>query len=101
MENTLQKIEEIKGTVWCFNKGEGMEESIYESAKQGKSRFGWGYIETADLNLLKERKDKSEDEQKCWKYTKFLLRIEPGDWIVHINTPSGGCLLYTSDAADE
>lgn len=70
--------------VWAFNKVPDAEDRalIYESVKNGKSRFGWSYKD--EHNLLGETW--SDCHSKQW----FLLEIEVGDWIVHINTPSWG-----------
>jgi hypothetical protein len=70
--------------VWAFNKVPNAEERalVYESVKNGKSRFGWSYKD--EHNLLGETW--SDCHSKQW----FLLQIDVGDWIVHINTPSWG-----------
>ena len=77
--------------VWAFNKPSEIE-FVYESLLKGYSRFGWGYIDEANLEISKDKEwsDKSEHEKICWKQSKFLLNIEEGDWIVHINVPENG-----------
>lgn len=80
-------------TVWAFN--EPNEENfkfVCESLKQGISRFGWSYLDSADLHQLadKENEDCSQEEHEIWDKTNFLLNIEKGDWIVHINVPEKG-----------
>ena len=78
--------------VWAFNKPDTEEKVrrlLYESVKNGKSRFGWSSEEHHNLKI---------DRENNWKnnWTKehsrqlFLLRIKPGDWIVHIHMPSDG-----------
>ena len=68
--------------VWAFkNPPSDCIQEIYESAKAGKSRFGWSWLDVHDLK--KPRTDQHSRQQ-------FLLRIKPGDWIVHINVPSYG-----------
>jgi len=67
-------------TVWAFAKitNENIRKEVYESIKKGKSRFGWSKSEKDDL-------------RKTWNGEQaFLLRIKPGDWIVHVNMPKQG-----------
>lgn len=65
---------------------------IYDSLKQGEGRFGWSYIETADLRSLRKRFEEgdtlTEKESHC--YQPFLLDIEVGDHVVFINVPAYG-----------
>jgi restriction endonuclease Mrr len=73
--------------VWAFNRVDDLNVDsdrvlIYESVKNGKSRFGWSYKD--EHNLL------GETWSDCHSKQLFLLQIEVGDWIVHINTPSWG-----------
>ena len=82
-------------TVWAFNKpgnkpGDGAVEFVYHSVQQAFSRFGWSYKDDCDLTVLEKKDNKNEEDIKCWKQSHFLLSIEPGDWIVHINVPSQG-----------
>ncbi|MDR0307116.1 MAG: restriction endonuclease [Chitinispirillales bacterium] len=78
--------------VWAFNTPEGKEsiDFVNASLKKGISRFGWSYLEDADLKKLKEKdwNKLSNKEKDCYKY--FLLDINVGDWIVHINIPEWG-----------
>lgn len=70
--------------VWVFNDaGEGVRELIYESIKNGKSRFGWSWKN--DHNLKLEDNWTEEHSRQL-----FLLKIKPGDWITHINKPTWG-----------
>lgn len=71
---------------------------VFESLKQGEGRFGWSYVETADLRSLQQRIEAqgfaslSADEADCFQ--NFLLRLNPGDHVVYINVPSWGrCTL--------
>ena len=70
---------------WC---------DILKSLKSGEGRFGWSYVETADLRKLKERIDRgewetlSDDEKEC--YQNFLLDLKVGDYVVYINIPEWG-----------
>ncbi len=76
---------EVKSMIWAFNKAdEKYKEKIYNIfKKEGKSRFGWSYKE--EHNLLLSNNWTEEHSKQV-----FLLQIEPGDWIVHINTPAYG-----------
>ncbi len=69
--------------VFAFNgvNESGVKKLVYESLKNGKSRFGWS---SKDEDDLRKPWAKSHSKQA------FLLQIEIGDWIVHINTPSWG-----------
>ncbi|MEI7732890.1 MAG: restriction endonuclease [Verrucomicrobiota bacterium] len=80
-------------TIWAFNKPNDENISfVYESVLKGRSHFGWSYVPTADLRQLEPRPwaELSPEETDCFKKSNFLLRINPGDWIVHINVPSYG-----------
>lgn len=80
-------------TVWAFNiPNEKNYDLVCESLKQGISRFGWSYLDTADLNKLADKADEdcSDDECEIWEKSCFLLDIEKGDWVVHINVPEKG-----------
>lgn len=59
----------------------GEPNDIYDSIKSGISRFGWSW-HSGD-NLL-------EDNDPPRKPHGFLLRIQKGDWVVHINMPTWG-----------
>ena len=75
-------------TVWAFNKvdEEVARQSVYESVKAGKSRFGWSREDANNLLL----KDNWTD---CHSRQLFLLQVKVGDWIVHVNTPTyGNCV---------
>ena len=65
--------------VFAFAKitDESARESVYQSIKEGKSRFGmWD-----QLGSLRENYHGKNG---------FLLRIRKGDWLVHVNMPSYG-----------
>lgn len=71
---------------------------VYQSLRQGEGRFGWSYVESADLRSLQHRVEAkgfaslSADEANC--YQPFLLQLNPGDYVVYINVPSyGRCTL--------
>lgn len=67
-------------------------QKVYESLKNGIGRFGWGYIETADLRQLKVKVASGEvlnkEEKDCAQW--FLLDFEPGDHTIFINVPEYG-----------
>ena len=72
--------------------------TIHKSLTEGIGRFGWSYIETADLNELKCRIDAdgwdtlTREEQDC--YQGFLLDLKENDYVVYINVPEWGkCTL--------
>ena len=73
-------------------------EMLYSSLKDGEGRFGWSYIEGADLYRLREKireegwDSLSGDEKKCWQ--PFLLDLKPCDYVIYINVPEWGkCTL--------
>ena len=61
----------------------------YNSLQEGRGRFGWSNIETADLTRLQARIDAgdslTEEERDC--YHPFLLGIKENDYVVYINMP--------------
>lgn len=77
--------------VWAFNKPDTEENVrlLYESVKNGKSRFGWSSEERHNLKI-----DRENNWENNWTKEHgralFLLKIKPGNWIVHINMPSYG-----------
>ena len=75
-----------------------LDVDILESLQQGEGRFGWSYIETADLRLLREKiqesdwKVLSDEEKHC--YQAFLLDLKENDYVIYINAPEWGhCTL--------
>lgn len=85
-------------TIWAIKKPDKPEnvQKVFTSLQDGEGRFGWSYVETADLRQLQRRKvageDLSDDERACWN--PFLLRIAPDDYVVYINVPEWGqCTL--------
>lgn len=71
---------------------------VYQSLRQGEGRFGWSYVESADLRSLQQRIETkgfaslSADEANC--YQPLLLQFDPGDYVVYINVPCyGRCTL--------
>lgn len=84
MENTIYALKVTP--VWA--------DEIYESLKKGEGRFGWSYIDTANLESLNQKisdegwDNLTEDEQNC--YNPFLLGFKDGDYVVYINVPRWG-----------
>lgn len=84
-------------TVYVYNAPTG-EEAVsftYKSltnSEKGVSRFFWSYTEKADLHSLETKTwaEMDEDEQDCWYYGHYLLRIKPSDYIAHVNVPAPG-----------
>ena len=71
---------------------------IHYSLTQGEGRFGWSYVETADLHDLRNRittdgwNSLSTDEKDC--YQELLLSLKCGDHVVYVNVPVWGqCTL--------
>ena len=72
------------------------DSKTFKSLKEKVGRFGWSWVETADLDKLKTRiRDEdslTDDEWKC--YHPFLLDIKKNDYVVYINIPEWGkCTL--------
>lgn len=67
---------------------------IFSSLQNGEGRFGWSYVNTADLYQLKAKIESegwdslSADEKDC--YHSFLLEIKEGDYVIYINMPEWG-----------
>lgn len=75
-----------------------LAEPVYESLTRGEGRFGWSYVETANLYELRDRIEKygwnnlNDAEKDC--YQEFLLSLNDGDYVVYINVPEWGqCTL--------
>ena len=73
---------------WDLGTRKHVRDEIYQSiTEDGLSRFGWSYLDVCDLRLEdREKLDEKVrwDAKDCYHKTKFLLNIEPGDWIVHL-----------------
>ena len=79
-------------------KDQKVVDKIFKSLRSGEGRFGWSYVETADLRELRERINRSGwDSLNKWEkdcYQKFLLELRDGDYAVYINVPQWGqCTL--------
>jgi predicted Mrr-cat superfamily restriction endonuclease len=90
-------------TIWALkgpSSGDYDEEEEYakvleflsNSIRNGTSRFGWGFVDTADLTKLRDKpwQEMTEKEQVCWSQANFLLEVKKGDWVIHINLPYWG-----------
>ncbi|MDA8010462.1 MAG: restriction endonuclease [Alphaproteobacteria bacterium] len=86
-------------TVWAFNGAdENARKPVYESVKNGKSRFGWSWEDHHNLKVVDKwngadfdkLSEKGVDVSDQFYRQFFLFNIEKGDWIVHINTPEWG-----------
>ena len=69
--------------IWAFNKADEKKDRqlIYESVWNGKSRFGWSGKDINDLSKEENHQIRENRRQRR------LLKVKPGDWIVHRNTP--------------
>ena len=85
-------------TIYALRVAPEVAEKVYSSLKGGEGRFGWSYIETANLYELRKRisddgwDSLSDEEGDC--YQAFLLDIREDDYVVYINVPEWGkCTL--------
>lgn len=66
-------------TIWAFASiPNTARKALFDSIKNGKSRFGWGCEDEDNLRVTPNTK------------LNFLLKIKQGDWIVHVNLPQWG-----------
>ncbi len=83
-------------TIWAFNRpdSEKVVKFLSKSLKDGIARFGWGYIDTADIKKLakKSLENMTEEEVEIWKKANFLTNIKKDDWIIQINIPYWGAV---------
>ena len=69
---------------------------VDRSLQGGEGRFGWSFVESADLRQLAERIEQNGwnslnyNEKKCYQGQDFLLSICPNDYVVYVNVPSFG-----------
>ena len=71
---------------------------VHKALKNGEGRFGWSYVETANLHDLRNRiagggwNSLDDEEQDC--YQELLLSLNGGDYVVYVNVPEWGqCTL--------
>jgi hypothetical protein len=61
METTVETHDEVKElsragyTIYAIKGDEDWRDAMFSSLSQGEGRFGWSYVPTADLHLLKSR----------------------------------------------
>ena len=80
-------------TIYAFRVSDVPEdmEKVAQSLWAGAARFGWSYVESADLRQLRERikqaswRSLSAAERDC--YQEFLLDVREGDYVIYINVP--------------
>ena len=81
-------------TIWVFNASQAEEaiDFVYTSLQKGISRYGWSYVNTADLHIMESKawEELNEEETDCWNRGHFLLEVAKGDWVVHVNIPEWG-----------
>ena len=84
--------------VYALKVYDGWSWLIYESLKNGEGRFGWSYVETANLHELRNSiatdgwNSLNNEEKDC--YHELLLSLNCGDYVVYINVPVWGqCTL--------
>lgn len=82
----------MKGTIYALKGANQCD--VRASLSEGEGRFGWSYVETADLRQLRQRIQEegwdslSQEEKNC--YQSFLLDLQEGDYVVYVNLPSWG-----------
>ena len=84
--------------IYALRVDDGWSWLIHQSLKNGEGRFGWSYVETADLHDLRNRiaadgwNSLDDEEQDC--YHELLLSLNDGDDVVYVNVPEWGrCTL--------
>ena len=84
--------------IYALKVDEGWPWLIHQSLKRGEGRFGWSYVETANLHDLRDRiaadgwSSLDTEEKDC--YQELLLSLNCGDYVVYINLPEWGqCTL--------
>ena len=84
----------FESTIYALKGDETGAARVYESLMRGEARFGWSYVDTADLRELRKCIQNagwdslSEEEQDC--YQEFLLDVAVNDYVVYVNVPDWG-----------
>ena len=85
-------------SIYALKVDDGWAWLVHEWLKNGDGRFGWSYVETADLHELRNRiasggwNSLDEEEKDC--YYEPLLSLDCGDYVVYVNVPEWGrCTL--------
>ncbi len=64
---------------------------VFDELRKGRARFSWSSFDGADLWTLRKNPDGlTPEERDCWKHSKFLLDVNPGDLFLYVNVPSYG-----------
>jgi hypothetical protein len=94
MEDSLMSDQKI----YALKVDDEHAEMVHAALCEGEGRFGWSYVEGADLRELRRRIEQSgwdsllKDEKDC--YQNFLFNLQPDDYVVYINVPTRGhCTL--------
>lgn len=80
--------------IYALKVDEGWPWLIHQSLKRGEGRFGWSYVESANLHDLRDRiaadgwSSLDTEEKDC--YQELLLSLNCGDYVVYINLPEWG-----------
>ena len=84
--------------IYALKVDDGWPWLVHESLKNGEGRFGWSYVETANLRELRNRiatggwHSLNDEEKDC--YHGLLLSLSSGDYVVYVNVPEWGqCTL--------
>lgn len=85
-------------SIYALKVDNGWAWLVHEWLKSGDGRFGWSYVETADLHELRSRvasdgwDSLTDEERDC--YHEALLSLDCGDYVVYVNVPEWGqCTL--------
>jgi energy-coupling factor transporter ATP-binding protein EcfA2 len=90
----LQREKKMNYTIYALRVNFEWSSNIFSSLQNGEGRFGWSYVNTANLYQLKAKIETegwdslSKNEKNC--YQSFLLEIKEGDYVIYINMPEWG-----------
>ena len=80
---------------------------LYEELKNGRARFGWGYDDDQDVGRIESKIRENgwqalgEPEKKARSHAKFLLYVNPRDFLVYVNMPTyGRCTVVRISEGD-
>lgn len=84
--------------IYALKVDDGWSWLVHEWLKNGEGRFGWSYVETANLHELRSSiatdgwNSLNDEEKDC--YQELLLSLTCGDYVVYVNVPERGqCTL--------
>jgi len=63
----------MNGTIYALKVG-GVEQEVFRSIQQGEGRFGWSYIENADLHYLRDKWQKAVGTA-CPPMNRHAIRV--------------------------